>query len=66
MTGGSTAGDLQLTQLCPFGTITPISYLSATNTVTFQFISDSVVTGKGFLAAVEASKKVQLRSDYFQ
>ena len=49
---------IEVARLCSGDTYLPASYLSATNAVTLQFISDVSITRYGFLAAVEASEKI--------
>ena len=49
---------VEIARICSGDTYLPNSYLSATNVVTLQFISDVSITRYGFLAAVEASERI--------
>ena len=60
---GASVSGMEIARLCSGDTYLPNSYLSATNVVTFQFISDVSITTYGFLATVEASKAIM--SIYF-
>ena len=55
---------MEIAGLCSGDTYLPNSYLSATNVVTLQFISDSSITTYGFLATVEASKAIMFILQY--
>ena len=55
---GASASGVEIARICSGDTYLPSSYLSATNVVTLQFISDVSITRYGFLAAVEASERI--------
>ena len=64
MISGTSVSGVEIARLCSGDTYLPNSYLSATNVVTLQFISDASITRYGFLANVEASKAVMFILQY--